>query len=624
MNKDFLYYYNLELQHLREMGGEFAKANPKVAGRLNLNEFACEDPYVERLMEGFSYLAARVHQKLDAGYPRLSQALLDNLFPDYLMPIPSMGIAKIEPDYKESSLGKGNTIRRGTRLRSISAKDIGQCQFSTAHDVTLWPVKLTNAKYYMEDMSYLKVSYTEDSQSCICLDIDAVGESGFKDIGMDCMDFYIRSTNQQIQMDLYELMLSNCKKVIIQGRGRQNASKKVVLDNSKDKHISAKGFDLDESLFPYNGKTFEGYRLFRKYFVLPQSFMFFSLKGIREAINQFDSDKLSIVFVFDTEKLTLKNNIRQNNFSLYCVPVVNLFEKTLSRIHLNNTKSEFHVVGERREPLDYEIVKVKSVRGYKRADNVGQPFRPLYSATGFFENERFNKAYYSLNRVERTLSETEHEHGSRTNYIGTETYISLVDKDAAPYRGDLTELEIKALCSNRDLPLLIPVGTEASDFNVVSNLPISSIKFVHGPTNPSCDHIFRSLWNVINHISLNYMTLQDRTGAKTGDIIRNIMNLYAINDVQKKFIKGLKKIKIEPSTLRFAQNGMFTFLNGLGIEISFDQAVSGNDYYLLGMILDRFFEYAAPINTFTKTSVKTNKRGVIKEWQARTGTFQMM
>ncbi|HJO94749.1 MAG TPA: type VI secretion system baseplate subunit TssF [Victivallales bacterium] len=607
------------------MGGEFAKANPKIAGRLNLDEFSCEDPYVERLLEGFSYLAARVHHKLDAGYPRLSQALLDNLFPDFLMPAPAMWIVKFDPDINETSLAEGVDIKRGTKLRSIPGKEVRSCQFTTSHDVTLWPIEIADARYYTDDMSYLKIDYSERSKSCLSIELNTLSDLSFSDLKMDTLDLYLRNANQQITMETYELMLSNCRQIIIQPKDRRNKGTQVVLDNSKTDLITPTGFDIDDSLYPFNARTFEGYRLFRKYFNLPQSFMFLKIRGIGDALRRIGSDKVNIIFVYDTEKPGVKGNIKKNNFSLFCTPVVNLFEKTLSRIHLNNSKSEFHIVGERTETQDFEVVKVTDVKAYKRADNKGQVFRPLYSASGFFENRSLNRGYYSLNRVARTITENEQENGTRSNYIGTETYISLVDQDEAPYNGNLAEIEIKALCSNRDLPLLIPQGNSGdTDFTFDSNLPVSKIKFLHGPTSPNCDHLFTSLWEIINHVSLNYMTLQDESGEKTGEIIRNILALYAVSDIQKKYIKGLKTIKIVPDTQRFNRNGMFTFLNGLAVDVLFDESSSSNDYFLLGMILDRFFKYSAPVNTFTKTTVKSIKRGKVIGWPARTGTFQMI
>ena len=76
MDHRLLSYYNRELQYLRELGGEFARQFPKIAGRLGLEAFECADPYVERLLEGFAFLAARVQLKIDAEFPRFTEHLL--------------------------------------------------------------------------------------------------------------------------------------------------------------------------------------------------------------------------------------------------------------------------------------------------------------------------------------------------------------------------------------------------------------------------------------------------------------------------------------------------------------------------------------------------------------------
>src|SRR5712672_159071 len=68
MDERLLDLYNTELRHLRETAAEFGRDFPKIAGRLALDldgKEMCPDPYVERLMEGFAFLAARVHLKLD-------------------------------------------------------------------------------------------------------------------------------------------------------------------------------------------------------------------------------------------------------------------------------------------------------------------------------------------------------------------------------------------------------------------------------------------------------------------------------------------------------------------------------------------------------------------------------
>jgi type VI secretion system protein ImpG len=65
MSESFLPYYSRELDALRRLGGEFAEANPKIAGRLRLGSDAVDDPHVGRLLEGVAFLSARAQQRLD-------------------------------------------------------------------------------------------------------------------------------------------------------------------------------------------------------------------------------------------------------------------------------------------------------------------------------------------------------------------------------------------------------------------------------------------------------------------------------------------------------------------------------------------------------------------------------
>src|SRR5262245_23974636 len=122
MDQRFLSYYNRELSYLRELGGEFARQFPKIAGRLGLDEFECADPYVERLLEGFAFLAARVHLKIDSEFPRFTEHLLEMAYPHYLAPTPSMAVVHFEPDYNQGSLTGGYVVPRGTSLRSQLVK----------------------------------------------------------------------------------------------------------------------------------------------------------------------------------------------------------------------------------------------------------------------------------------------------------------------------------------------------------------------------------------------------------------------------------------------------------------------------------------------------------------------
>ena len=107
MDRRLLRYYDMELQHLRGMGAEFAREFPKIAARLGLEGFTCADPFVERLLEGVAFLTARVHLKLDAEFPRFTQALLETVYPHYLSPTPSMTMLQFQPGAGRAGAGPG-------------------------------------------------------------------------------------------------------------------------------------------------------------------------------------------------------------------------------------------------------------------------------------------------------------------------------------------------------------------------------------------------------------------------------------------------------------------------------------------------------------------------------------
>src|SRR4051812_37177386 len=116
MDPRLLQYYNLELQHLRETGAEFAQQFTKIAARLGMHGLEVAAPYVERLVEGVASLAARVQLKLDAEFPRFTQALLEIIYPHYLAPPPSMLIAQSQPDLNNPNVASGPRVPRGSTL----------------------------------------------------------------------------------------------------------------------------------------------------------------------------------------------------------------------------------------------------------------------------------------------------------------------------------------------------------------------------------------------------------------------------------------------------------------------------------------------------------------------------
>src|SRR5207247_603754 len=140
--------YNRELSYLRELGGEFAKHFPKIAGRLGLDEFECTDPYVERLLEGFAFLSARVQLKIDSEYPRFTQGLMSILVPHLLAPTPSLAVVQLRPSTKQGVLTAGHRVIRGTALKgNLGRGEHTACEYRTSQDVELWPIEIARVSH---------------------------------------------------------------------------------------------------------------------------------------------------------------------------------------------------------------------------------------------------------------------------------------------------------------------------------------------------------------------------------------------------------------------------------------------------------------------------------------------
>jgi type VI secretion system protein ImpG len=204
MDPRLLQYYGQELSYIRELGGEFAREFPKIAGRLGLETFECSDPYVERLLEGFAFLAARVHLKIDDEFPRFTQHLLEILYPHYLAPIPSMGIMQLSPNLNESVLAQGYRVPRGSSLRSVLGRgDQTACEYRTAHDVTLWPLEIVAAEYtgYVGDLGDLDLRGRP--RAVLRLKLRATAGLKISELSLDDLTLFLRG-GDELPARLYE------------------------------------------------------------------------------------------------------------------------------------------------------------------------------------------------------------------------------------------------------------------------------------------------------------------------------------------------------------------------------------------------------------------------------------
>ncbi|MCU0871190.1 MAG: type VI secretion system baseplate subunit TssF [Pirellulaceae bacterium] len=620
MDPRLLANYNHELQHLREVGGEFAAAFPKIAGRLGLDSFECADPYVERLLEGFAFLAARVQLKIQAEFPRFTQHLLEIVYPHYLAPTPSMAVVQMQPDLQEGSLADGFLVPRDTALRSLLGKDEQTaCEYRTAHDLRLWPLELTEAEYFSRDVATLQLPRLPHVRAGVRWRLRATAGLKFKQLSLDTLPLFLRGAGER-PMHLYEQLLGNAVAVVV--RPAQRDPPWVdVLDKSQ---IARVGFEDQEALLPCGPRSFQGYRLLQEYFALPQRFQFVEFRGLGPSVRRCESAELEIVVLLNRIDRLLENAIDAEDFALFCTPAINLFPKRADRIHLTERTPDHQVLPDRTRPMDFEVHQVTSVTGYGSGDEDQQEFAPFYAA-GDRSPGRARGAFFTVRREPRVLSAKQRRVGPRTSYVGGEVFVALVDGDEAPYRHELRQLGLTTLCTNRDLPLTMPVGKTNTDFTLEISAPVVSIRCLSGPTKPKPSRVFGAgdnAWRLINHLSLNYLSLTDNGDQQGAAALRELLSLYG--DVGEpsvaRQIEGVRSITSSPVIRPVVTEGPMTFARGVQVSVTCDEeGFEGAGVFLLGAVLERFFARYVSINSFAETVIRTVERGEIIRWPLRIG-----
>lgn len=619
MDPAFLKFYNAELQHLRDMGAEFAREYPKIAGRLGLEEFECADPYVERLLEGFAFLAARLQLKVDKEYEKFTQHLFEIVYPHFLAPTPAMCIVQFQPDMNEGSLCEGFRIEPDTALRSrIGRGEQTACEFRTRQRATLWPVAIESAQFLPTrgDLSSLGLSTPSATRSGLRLKLRATGGFVFSEMQLDELDFYIRGGG-----DVAPVLMEQLHAACTGYAAGFTADGERRLVYRPGEEISMPGVDSDDAILPEGYRSFRGYRLLQEYFAFPERFNFTRMRGLREAVEANDSEELEVVFFFDRSADVLHNRVGVENFQLNCAPAVNLFERHCDRVHIDDRDTELHVVPDRTRPMDFELHTLVEVQGFRTGVHEGTTFRPFFWSANR-GGARGQSAFYTQLRRPRRLSTRQERSGARSSYVGSEVFLTLVDGSCAPYASSTRQVAVKALCTNRDLPLHMPVGGE-SDFSLLTSAPVTAVKCIKGPTPPRARfHNGDTAWRMVSHLSLNYLSLMNEREGNGAASLREMLELYAdtADPALKRQIEGVVSIQAEPIVRRLPMAGPMTAGRGIGIELTLDDnCFEGVGIFLLGRILSEFLARYASINSFTETRVVSTERGDIVRWPMQIG-----
>ena len=567
-------YYDEELRYLYESGKAFARAHPDRARFLDIDAVGDRDPYIERLFEGFAFLAGRIREKLDDTFPELTEGLVNLLWPQFLQEIPSLSIVEFKP--RKGHLQETRSLEAGSLLLSTPAGQNGiVCRFSTTSRVAVSPIWLHSIEKEVDTRG------TGSMRLNFCI------ETGVKwqNLDLDPLRLYIHS-EPPTALAVHELLTRHVKKTSVRAGDEKIAGGTFL-------RLCPGGFSPEESLLLSSCGKFRNIALLQEYFVYPEKFYFVNILGIGKNLFHDSVTSFSIELDFDCDFPCNKPFDRQA-FRLFCSPVVNMFKKDTEPVINNGRSADFQVCADYhdRSSLTHSII---SVTGTDRKTGS----RVTYEPSGSFRG--------SGNKEIRTFC----PHYCQGFDNRRELYITLNGNDSGESHDE--NLSIEAWCTNGVLPReelregsICKPGQDFPDFVMFSNITRPTLPFLP-PENSEY------LWVFLSHMAATYKSFSSAESLKT------FLKLYdwSKSGLQERKIEAIVDLAITPVESMYKGS----IVRGLEFCIFFQDSefMDRGDLNLFGEVLREFLTRYISINSFLEFVIKTRPSGKELRWNSLRG-----
>ncbi len=629
MSEDLFRHYEDELQRLHVAAAVFRERNPRLAGRLDLGGDAGGDPHVDRLLQGFALIAARIHQRLDDGFGHVAEALLDTLYPQLVRPVPARTIVQ----FARRDGGKDAQpvlVPRHTELVSHPLRDGGElrglaCRFRTAADTVVAPVGLTGLSLARKDGGgYAGLERDADTQLRFTLRADRDGKLDglrLKDEPLDRLRFHIHD-QPRVAFALYELIVGRNVGAWAQAR-RTDSGPGTSVPERVPLTVTPAGFDPEEALLSGVPSSFDGYRLLLEYFTFPQKFLFFEVAGLRRAFAGTGAE-LDIVIEINAGELRggtdrLARSIGKDALRLGCVPAVNLFSINAEPIRLTQERVRYPVVVDQRRPAGFEVYGIEEVTLVGSGGRLSrQELPPLFArhrlrrpaapgTDGTVQQER----YWSAERV-----------------LGpdgaSDTWLTVVDKGLSAQTPTDGVLLPRVTATNRRAASLVQRNEEQGDFRLDGGggtLKVLRIEPVASPTRLAQGG---GQWRLVSHLAANRLALT----AGDGEVLRGLLSVYSPGESDPRLaaeierqIQGIGRVSSRRTLAPVGTALRRSLVDGTDVEIELDEdAFLPGGAFLFSAVLDRLLAGFAAANSFTRLVARSPQRQeIVSAWKPRIG-----
>ncbi len=598
--EELLPYYERELGFLRRYSREFSEKYPKIAGDLLMAGEVCEDPHIERMIQSFALMSARVSKRLDDDYPEFTEALLEVLYPHYLRPFPSCSIARFNYSANAAQLTGAHVIAAGTELATRPVKGVAY-KFKSTFDVVVAAVAIDEVRFEPIFEAPESVALPAGSTAKVSIRFSATSDQSPLHRATHKLRVFVDGEPSFCSAFLDSLFL-RCIAAYVEPDSSRNWRR---LDKVP---VSPVGFSQQDALIDFPERSHPAYRLLTEYFAFPEKFSFFDI-DLAAIAKQLGANASSLVLhlVFsglraDSNTSRILTNLSKTNLLLGCTPVVNLFKQRGDPIRVTHAAAQYPVVANSRNAYAYEVFSVDSVYLIKQTpqgDSVTE-VKPFYSLK-HGETPDKNGRYWALRRDEMV--------GLKSP--GYETEISIVDVDFNPALPETDTLSLELTCTNRDLPAMLSYGLAGGDLFLEGGALVKQINFLRKPTSSYRFERGRGAhWRLISHLSLNHLSLSE----KGIEAFQESLRLYDLprSAINEKILSGVLAISHQ-STSRWMTGKPFACL-ARGIEITLtinEDNFVGSGLHAFSKILEQFFALYVSINSFTQVRLVSGKSGEV-------------
>lgn len=583
-------YYQSELTALRQHAARLCERQPVLNTLIGQDR---RDPDVERVLQGTSFLTARLRQTLDDEFPEITHALVQRLWPDYLRPMPSMSVIQFDPS---SRAGPARHIPRHCEVTSSPIQGIN-CQFKTVFDTQVIPLEL----YRLEHA---------DSGKGAILKLSMKVTAGGHIAELDLQQLRLHLAGEtSIRHQLYRGLLQQLSALRItlldtNGVPLPPAGQPAHI-TLKPTQISAVGFDDEEALLNSESGPQRGYRLLQEYFVFKDKFLFVDVLGL-DAINRLDKELLGqacgmeLRFEFSRYPKPAARPLLEN-VKLHCAPVINLFSHKAIPVAIEAGQHEYPLLPGELDKHACEIFGIHKVVGWQPGQLSHREYvSPEFKAKVATLAQGATRPLYRLSQQLSILDDS----------VMTTLCLNADDSADETIAVDLT-------CTNRNLPRQLAVGDICLPGKGVPEL-LTFQNICPATASHATPRRGEHLWKLISNMSLNYLSLQDVNALK--EILRTY-DLPAFHDhgarIDSDELFGALH-KVSHQNIDYLIRGVPTRGTRTLLEIRPKDAGCEAQWYLFGSVLSHFFALYASHHSFNQLHIQSSS-GELWSWDVCPG-----